>query len=647
MAPLGQRSLGALPRVIAVVIAVLLLLVAVQPRSEAATLRKPPTTATVYGTASTRLGVTFSSVRGAAKYRIAYATNSAMKGAKRVETRSTRVTLKGLKAATTYYVRVKALKSSGASLTSYRAAIKGRTLARSSSTQLVPATITTKPVVSGLTFRWPSVGKSLRYELRIWPAGAVDKTRVVRTTSTSTTVTGLQPGTKYGYKLRIVSSSNSARSSYTTTATVTTAGTAPVAKPPTLPPSTFRATTPDGLTATADGTTLKLSWVAKPGNTYRIAYSTAADMAGSRYADVATNAHTLTGLVANTAYYLKVKVLKPDGTALAPYSPALKAQTGTVAAPMRVASYNIRCTNCVEVLDENEEPWEIRRPFVAATIRAQKLAVVGLQEASQSRLIDANGEVTNVSQFEDLLAELKAPWKAVNKARYNCLHPSTMWKCEPMDQGASKGNKIAYDSSQVTPLRNGSLLLPKYADTGERYAVWAEFRHIASGKDFFFVTTHLESKGDPAGSTLYYELRVKQMQAIIAMIKRHNTRALPTVLTGDWNSQKWTEPANGPYDVAVKAGYVDPLGNTYRSKVAAPTATVEKRIRTEYASGNGFRRLASKSTVINGTYLDYILTTPRMRVAEWETVVKVDALDNFVGVIPSDHNMIRATVYLP
>ena len=48
----------------------------------------------------------------------------------------------------------------------------------------------------------------------------------------------------------------------------------------------------------------------------------------------------------------------------------------------------------------------------------------------------------------------------------------------------------------------------------------------------------------------------------------------------------------------------------------------------------------------NSSYIDYMLTTP-MRVSEWRTVAELDADDNFVGVIPSDHNMIRMTVYLP
>ena len=36
-----------------------------------------------------------------------------------------------------------------------------------------------------------------------------------------------------------------------------------------------------------------------------------------------------------------------------------------------------------------------------------------------------------------------------------------------------------------------------------------------------------------------------------------------------------------------------------------------------------------------------------MRVSAWETVVNVDADNKFIGVIPSDHNLLKATVWLP
>ena len=58
-------------------------------------------------------------------------------------------------------------------------------------------------------------------------------------------------------------------------------------------------------------------------------------------------------------------------------------------------------------------------------------------------------------------------------------------------------------------------------------------------------------------------------------------------------------------------------------------------------------RKAPSFSYTNGTYLDYMWVTPGIEVPEWETVVNVDSNNNFIGQIPSVHNMVRATTRLP
>ena len=119
------------------------------------------------------------------------------------------------------------------------------------------------------------------------------------------------------------------------------------------------------------------------------------------------------------------------------------------------------------------------------------------------------------------------------------------------------------------------------------------------------------------------------------------------IAVGDYASTKWEKWGNAPYDLMQDAGYLDPLGNAYRSQNSAPGAFVEKRINTSYASLNMYKRKARNfAGDVNGSNTDYIFVT-RMRVAEYEVVVRVDSSGRFVGVIPSDHNLLRATVYLP
>ena len=54
-----------------------------------------------------------------------------------------------------------------------------------------------------------------------------------------------------------------------------------------------------------------------------------------------------------------------------------------------------------------------------------------------------------------------------------------------------------------------------------------------------------------------------------------------------------------------------------------------------------------KSSNPNGTYYDYIFTSGRLRVSEWETAMTLNSDGTYKGVIPSDHHLLRATVWLP
>ena len=143
-------------------------------------------------------------------------------------------------------------------------------------------------------------------------------------------------------------------------------------------------------------------------------------------------------------------------------------------------------------------------------------------------------------------------------------------------------------------------------------------------------------------------MRKKQAQEMAATIKRNNPKSLPTIVVGDCNSSRFEKPDNAPYDVLVAAGYRDPLGQSYRSTKTAPGATVTKRINTWLNSYNDFVREAKGNrSWVNGSYIDYMLMSKSISVSEWENVAKLDGHGRFVGRIPSDHNMQRATLTLP
>lgn len=411
---------------------------------------------------------------------------------------------------------------------------------------------------------------------------------------------------------------------------------------------------PSGLKSPAQtSTSVFLSWNPVSGAPrYRVQYSAKADFSESTYNRYTTTSTEMRGLKSNTTYYFRVRVISADGTTnLSSYSAAITAKTkaalviAPVVNPLTVASYNVKCANCFAGA-ANELTWSGRRAAVVANIKAQLPDVMGVQEASQGWLKD-DPRPGGVSQFEDLQERLQAAganYQLANNKRNNCVKDTTPTGCVYADKGASQGTKLFYNASKVSLVSQGSLALPVIRATDNpRYLAWGIFTQKSTNKKFFVGDTHLE----PGGGTDLQDLRTRQTQAITAEVKKRNPSNFPVLLTGDLNSHKWTAPTNAPYDVLTAAGYIDPLGNTYASDLPSGTATAEKTVGANYDSFNAFNRLANaRNSWGNGTYLDYIFTS-KMRVVEWRTVVNVDSSGNFIGTIPSDHNMVKATVQLP
>jgi endonuclease/exonuclease/phosphatase family metal-dependent hydrolase len=410
---------------------------------------------------------------------------------------------------------------------------------------------------------------------------------------------------------------------------------------------------PTGLKSSVQGTTsLTYKWNAVAGAPkYRISISPNADMSGATFFRFSSASGEIRNLKPNTKYYAKVRVITLDGASLSAYSAAVAAKTLAVPAlppitnPLSVASYNIKCDNCFDGL-ANELTWAGRRDAVVSSIVSKRPDVVGVQEASQGWLKNET-RAGGLTQFEDLQERLYKRginYQLANAKRNNCVNDVTPTNCVFADKGASQGTKIVYNKSTLELMKQGSVALPKISSTDNtRYLAWAVLRQRSTGKSFFFGDTQLDS----SKASAYYLLRQSQTSAIVSAIGRLNTTKLPVLMVGDFNSHKWTEPSNAPYDKMIAAGYIDPLGNTYKNDAPSSAATAEQRVRANYDSFNGFERKArARNTTGNGTYLDYIFTS-KMRVGKWETVINIDSSGNFIGTIPSDHNMVNAVVQLP
>lgn len=414
----------------------------------------------------------------------------------------------------------------------------------------------------------------------------------------------LTPGETYYFQVKALDRNRKDLSGYSPVVKVTL----PSDAKPELPPVELKATT-------GDADSVHLSWRTRgPGMHYKVRYTTNPDASVTDWdsTDFPSAGGMLTGLKANTKYYFRVRVVNAAGEALSDYSDTWSKTTAAGTPPVVVASYNITKTG-------SGPAWSGRRKAVAANILAQRPDVVMLQEAVPPK-VSVDG--TKIPQYTDILNLLGS--------KYNYV--TTEY---------SSGTRLAYDSTRFKVLAKDTKKLSKLG-TQRRYAVWAILQDKVSGKKFFALTTHLEPGGR---SSKYNKARVKQAKQILALVSAES-KGLPVVVAGDMNSSRANNP-NGPYLTFTGGGLVDPIGNASDTYISTSRGTAEHRIDLEYNSFNGWARTAKRASYPVGTRVDYFVVSKGLRVAEQRTVVNLDTNGQFIGTIPSDHNLITLTVHLP
>lgn len=590
----------------------------------------PPAGLTAVAADIDRSELTWKPVLGAAEYRLAYSLSPDMANATWRDSPVPGRTIYGLNKNTTYFVKVRALDAAGRGITAYSSAI----LVKTTSTTAPPAGLTVAAVDQDtMDLTWKPAAGATRYRLA-YSLNADMSGATWRDSDTTNRTIYLNPDSLYYVKVRALDATGVGISDYSA---------AVQAKTKPVPPTALSAarTTP---------TTIDLSWGAVPGAAeYRVELTRSGGL--PFYTRHPGTAADLRGLIPGSEYNARVRALDADGNALTGYSPAIKVLTPAVPVlapvtnPLKVASYNVHCANCMDPVP-GERPWEDRRDDVVADVITRMPDIIGFQEASQGWL-QTEARSGGVSQFEDLRERLVAAggnYAVTDADRNNCERSYTPTNCVYKDQGASQGTKIFYNPDKVTILRTGSQRLPDNDPAANaRFVAWAEVVQKSSGKKFFFADTHLQTG---AGED-FTELRRQQALAVTATITRENTGKLPVILVGDMNSSKWKTPTNAPYDVFVGSGLVDPLGNTYRSQFASGDATAESVINRGASSFNAYDATdVAGDPGTTGSYIDYIFTS-KMRVQLYENVASIDSAGNRVGAIPSDHNMQFAILGLP
>jgi endonuclease/exonuclease/phosphatase family metal-dependent hydrolase len=419
----------------------------------------------------------------------------------------------------------------------------------------------------------------------------------------------LSPGATYYFQVKAIkkattSSGRTDLSSYSSPVAVTTSDSDD--KPELAPAQTK---------ATAGGAdSLFVSWRTRgPGVAYQLQYKTSGDWA-SRYFDAPGG--VLDGLAASTTYQLRVRVVeKGSHDALSDFSDTWSAATKTASSTgISVVSYNVRKPT-------GSPTWNQRREIIAASIKAQSPDVVALQEATP---VSVTVDGKKVRQYTDVLNLLGSKYDYVNN-------------------DSTSGSRLAFDTTRLSKVSEGSKILAKLGSS-RRYAVWAVLKDKVTGKSFFVINTHLEPGSNK--SSKYNNVRIKQAKQVLALVDKYSG-GRPVVVTGDMNSSRSAKPNNGPYIKYIKAGLIDPLDNATGSWASGENAIAENIVDAEYNSFNAYASTARRTSYPIGTNVDYILVSKDVRVSLWRTVVNLDTAGKFAGTIPSDHNLVTATIHLP
>lgn len=341
-----------------------------------------------------------------------------------------------------------------------------------------------------------------------------------------------------------------------------------------------------------------VSWNSRgPGIHYLVRYTTGSKTQ-TKVFDYAGG--VLTGLTAGAPYTFTVEVISRDNdSTLSPVSKAQSFTPSSSAHPaIKIASYNICGNACGN--------WGGRSPAMVNSLEGQAPDIIALQESTNAGdLVDRYNDRANRS-FE-LLANHKHAALAVDTARFSVI-----------DNGINPWN----------------------AD-GSKDAVWAILADKNdSNKKLFVVSVHFTNGGGGDSQ------RKSEAAELVRMINDDNPDNLPVTVAGDFNSSKRKADHPAVYSTVSKADLVDPLGNPSDSRYVSDEATVENRIDVGYASANQFQRHALRSKWENGYDVDYIWHSAGIRVGSFQVVVDLDTKGNFMGTMPSDHNMLVSSFHL-
>jgi endonuclease/exonuclease/phosphatase family metal-dependent hydrolase len=203
---------------------------------------------------------------------------------------------------------------------------------------------------------------------------------------------------------------------------------------------------------------------------------------------------------------------------------------------LKIMSYNLR----VDFGGDGENNWEFRRDLLVGQIGFYAPDFIGTQEGKHHQLEfirTALPEYNYIGLSRDN-SKTDGEFSAIfyKPLKFKLHSETTFWLSETPNE-KSKGWDAAL----------------------ERICTYGLFEEIATGKRFYVFNTHLDHMGELA--------RTNSAKLIVEKIKAVNTKNLPVVFTGDFNS----EPNSAAYQAIVI--FMDDSKTISKTKPFGPTGT--------------------------------------------------------------------------
>ncbi|HVU91427.1 MAG TPA: endonuclease/exonuclease/phosphatase family protein [Jatrophihabitans sp.] len=350
-----------------------------------------------------------------------------------------------------------------------------------------------------------------------------------------------------------------------------------------------------------------LTWTPASVTGYVVEQATNAAMTAGRRSytlRALTNQFTPYGLTRGRTYWFRLRAVN-HGTRSLGTAPVHVRATARQQA-LSVMTYNVLEADTAGQVESGAPlaTWSARRPGVVGLIRSRRPDVVAVQEA-------AAFVAPSTRQVDDLTAALGGTYALART------------EIPPTEPGWHRtANYLLYRPDRWQPAGT-----PGHWDVGDGHsAAYAVLRNRATGARVMVVCTHL-AVGN--GAT-YDAVRQRETESLLRQA-RAAAGGLPIVYAGDFNS-----------DVNRNHAFDGP-GRAMR---AARVADAEKVAQSSLNGGYNSANLNLRRPPALDQSIDYVYAPPGVAVTRREVVLQL-AGGRFPGVIPSDHNPVLASTYVP